>query len=1178
MTQLPNFDLIEKIYLDYEIANNIFKELLHQFQVIFKLRPHPREIEVVIAEAPPDIEFNIFNFGIFKERNCLIIRKDKETLQFLPFIFIREIFRYFIDDDLRENISINLALNQMVITLLTNHPKINEWKSKIREEIEKFSRIHSGVDYLTNFDRLNRFFNIKVFNFEPNPFQFFIEYLNDHPQLVKDKFNTFNYIFLKNYKEKVLSLMISNPFVETLYSIIYIFFNTKNYTNLLQYKEHFKSFKEQGLLLTELSLRKFTENMNLIKKTSISPSYMVNWGAINIEVIIFVMKFNPLLGFDKIKKILRNFPFINSPKMSLEGFTITTIGFIILPMDYLNDCLEFMEYLKKKNYLIDYSCFSRINQIHNINLNYFKEDFVSQIIPNPSYKKYKKKLEISFEFNYTEQYNDENLSILDFLILDRIRWYSFSGLGFERREESIKTLKSDLFNEIISQRSFISRLKANLRALFKEKDLRKEVINVIINHIESGFFILKEKLEIYLDVIKNLNTIILKENIQEYGELVSYLQKNHPSVNLEQNLIFINNSQEIQSILEEIFQDFFISKPNYSLKVQIFKYCDTILDLCSALKLYDLNRIIEIISNEKLAFNIFQAKDKKLEEIFKEYQVKGISSGILDNIIDKFLENNPPIISPILINTIITDKFESDYFQLLVSYFNDIEEYTSKLTFLFPRTIVNKLRNLKTEKYLYFLEISLPSLKKKEKFLFVSFIANFFGKNLIYGKNHLWSGLITGFSARNFYDYEKKNFFYTVDLYKHYTLFFNSSFQKIDRNFNTTKFENWKELWLDGLEIIDIIKNVNDRITKENPIYDLSLLDKLLSFHSNLKENLLNIITFTEKKKSQFFMNYVKSIEFFPCFKAFNLDRTIIYFYCNDLNQINFTSLLQPNFLKIEYPAFIDESLPFLFEYLKSNPSDNCLLDHSLGSENNIREYCEFICKRIHLLFHFELNFTPEGWNYDSINFKEHLQNVLFNDVFSKRIPNPKYYDFKKISQYKLNSTEFLDLSEIFNYQSIDIKSYIGTKKIKTIERIQDLLKKELIFPYIKLKNLGFQECIYIIIPSLDQNLVDVLLKIFGWFNYGFIHEIEGKYFIYGFDEPIEFTHGLMMKIYFPKCELSEFKQLFDMVFEYLQVDHYLILKDFVNGDTLVKNIFEDPDFFKTHHPLRNVKYDGKDV
>ena len=68
-----------------------------------------------------------------------------------------------------------------------------------------------------------------------------------------------------------------------------------------------------------------------------------------------------------------------------------------------------------------------------------------------------------------------------------------------------------------------------------------------------------------------------------------------------------------------------------------------------------------------------------------------------------------------------------------------------------------------------------------------------------------------------------------------------------------------------------------------------------------------------------------------------------------------------------------------------------------------------------------------------------------------------------------------------------------------------------------------------------------------------------------------------MMEIYFPKCELSEFKQLFDLVFEYLEIDYYLILKDFVNGDTLVKNLYEDPNFFDTYHPLRNVKNDGKD-
>ena len=1184
MSQLPDLKIIDVISRDFKNANVIFLDLLHKFQEYLGIKPKIKEFQFFLVDNLADKNVDFYKFGTIQEKKdgLLKIKINKKYLRFLPFIFLREILKCFLEEELRNNISLNLAINQIMMTILSKNPYLNEWKSIIHKNIQQISLEAAGFNFISNFDRLDRFFNEQMLKFNPNPIQFFFQYLIDHPDLVRSKYNSFNFIFFKKYKEKLLNLMTSNPLVESLYSIITIFLEIKNYKNLLQYKKYFQSFKEQGLLKTELSLRKFTENMELIKKTFISPSFLINWRAINIEVIVFVMKFNPILDYTKITKVIKSFPFINSPKVSLEDFSNTIFGYLILPLKYFDDIIKLMEYLKKNNYLIEYSFFSRIYQKQRVNLNYFKEGFTNQIIPNPNYQEYEQKYETKVEFEYTEQSVNENLSILDFLILDRIRWFSFSGLGFERRDESIKILKSDLFDEIISQRSLISNLKVNLKELYKESEIRTEVITLINKYKEGGFFFLKTVLEIYLDVIKDLENIIKNKEIQNCDEINDFLSNYFPSTTIEHNLIFKTNKQQIEFIIKNLFTSYFNSKPVFLRKVKVFKYCSNLLDICSSLKLFDLNILIDILINEKLAFNIFQAKDKILREKYEEYQIQDITSDIFDNSIENYIVNKPPIIAPILINTIITTKFERDYFQLLISNYNEIEKDISKIANIFPRILINKLRDLKTKKNLYHIEISVPALIKKEKNLFISIIFNIFEKNLIYGKNHLWSGFITGFSTRNFYDYENQDFFYTKDLYEQYGKYIESSFQDLNQDFKMVKFENQKILWSDDGDIIKLVKLANNRKARENEIYDHDLLDRLRTFYLNMEEIILRSEEFVKSKKDLFFQNHVKAIKFIPAFQRFNLSKFTTYFYSSDLNQINFKSLLGTNFLKIEYPASIDDSIPFLIDYvLSSNQSDNPILDNILAPENKIREYCGFVIKKTHALFHFEMNFTPEGWDYDSIMFKEHLQNVLFNKEYKFNIPNLKTFQFSDNGEepkYGLSSPEFQDLCEIYDYRSIDIKSYIGTKKVKTVERIQTLLKKELIFPYITLKNLGFQESIYLIIPDLNQDSVNTIIKIFGWFNYGFIYEIEGKYFIYGFDEPVEFTHGLMMKIYFPKCELSEFKQLFDMIFEYLQVDHYLILKDFVNGDTLVKNIHEDPNFFKKHHPLRNVKYDGKDV
>jgi len=86
------------------------------------------------------------------------------------------------------------------------------------------------------------------------------------------------------------------------------------------------------------------------------------------------------------------------------------------------------------------------------------------------------------------------------------------------------------------------------------------------------------------------------------------------------------------------------------------------------------------------------------------------------------------------------------------------------------------------------------------------------------------------------------------------------------------------------------------------------------------------------------------------------------------------------------------------------------------------------------------------------------------------------------------------------------------------------------------------------------------------------LYEIKGENFIYGFKQEIQFPTGLMIKINFPKCEISEFERLFDLIFEYLEVKNYIILNDLVDGSNLVKTIYGGLDFLKSYNPLKNLE------
>jgi hypothetical protein len=52
--------------------------------------------------------------------------------------------------------------------------------------------------------------------------------------------------------------------------------------------------------------------------------------------------------------------------------------------------------------------------------------------------------------------------------------------------------------------------------------------------------------------------------------------------------------------------------------------------------------------------------------------------------------------------------------------------------------------------------------------------------------------------------------------------------------------------------------------------------------------------------------------------------------------------------------------------------------------------------------------------------------------------------------------------------------------------------------------------------------------------------------------------------------------KVFEYVFQFLNVEKYLILTDLVNGEHFVKSVFGDNKIFKTYNPLNNLIWDPK--
>ncbi len=125
------------------------------------------------------------------------------------------------------------------------------------------------------------------------------------------------------------------------------------------------------------------------------------------------------------------------------------------------------------------------------------------------------------------------------------------------------------------------------------------------------------------------------------------------------------------------------------------------------------------------------------------------------------------------------------------------------------------------------------------------------------------------------------------------------------------------------------------------------------------------------------------------------------------------------------------------------------------------------------------------------------------------------------------------------------------------------LIKEGLVFPNTTFKNLGFREKIHFLLLNLEEDMGDTLKEIFQFFNFGYIYDVEGEYYIYGFKKEKKIKKGLMVKLYLPECEMSEILRTLDYVFLYLKVERYLIITDLVDGKNLIKSIYGNTEFLK---------------
>ncbi len=1140
---------------------NIFEYLTNELRSYLRLERINKTIEISIVDNF-DTNKNSINYGVYRvlERGVYRIYLFRKFKNFFPFLLLQSAYFSFIPNNLKNSKFIDYAINQIIEIDLQEFNDISEWRALIREKLV--------IDYF----RFDKLLELNNRNAVKGPIQYFFEYIRKNSYLEFDK--NIPYYLDKIYRGYLFSIsrsIHSDEIAETLRILTDIFYRVNNCESLLDFYKNFKKFKTQGIIQTNLSFRKFKSNLQWINKFShITPTYYFDWKSLNIANIACYIKFNPLLEKSNVDKVINHMPFVAMSKLAVNDFAVEFSALLVVPKIYLKEFSYTLEKMEQRGYFVEQYCFLLEKYYFSLNLNYFRDFYkIGQLIDS-DIKDYQKKYEISFTKKYCINFKKPNLTLLDFLILDRIRFFSYVGVTFSRKTEIANVIKSDWVDFYTNENYMIKELKKRFKILIDFPDLQLSFLNYIKCNQRNGFFYLKSDLEKWINYFQ-----IIEKEVEETGHTFIRFKEFYEK---ENTLKIIEESEIFDSIdssskeFRNLFSLYLNHRENYKEEVKKFKFYYKFFDLCSNLKIFSLILIKQLISNPDILIQIANIKESRLKYLKKTNRIKYATSTSINQRISKLLEKK--IIKPYLIDSLWTDSVASYFPQIILKNTPEVRDTLNKVKSFFPKVYFYEAVDLHKSKEYIFFQFYVPFLNKGEKSLFISVLSNMFKENIISFKRFTWDGFLHTFSRKDFYNFEKKEFFYTKDLYDQYFLYVR---RILGEEINTTqkKITNTEKLWLSNINMKELVNKVNQRAKSEKYDFIPKYIQQLEVFNFNLEKTFYDKQILSNILKEEFSARYIHSIKFFPTFQQFGFGQYLLYLTPFDYNEIDLKLLFSNTFQQVKHNSSIDSSNSLLINYIFPNNEPNkSYLNWLAKSKKNLREYCLFNIKSISQIFHFNTNLNSNGWNLDPNNLKTHIQDILFNLHYKIKSSEVKHFNVGNtvVTDYiKPNSHYFSTLNKIYNWKSIDIKNILDSIDQSLFEEIQVLIKKKLVYPYINLKNLDFREKIYFFLFNLEDDAIDSIKGVFQFFNLAYIYDIEGEYYIHGYKKQRKFKKGLMIKLYLPYCELSEVLRTLEYIFQYLNVERYLILTDLVEGKNLLKNIFGKTDFLKHYNPLKNL-------
>lgn len=1168
----PKFERLKKLEI-FEAENSlnlIFSDLINDLTAhlnIDLVNSIYKIYYVKDIERFDETNSRLYSFGVSRsiEKGEYVIKLFKNYKNFFPFFLLQSAYFLFIPDEQKDTKYVNYAINQFIEYDLQEFDFIEEWKSFVKEKY-------------TNYEfRFDKFLELQDNKLSESPKHFFFEYIRRYPNLDFD--DNLYFIFDKMYQEflfKISNNMVNDEITETLRILIQIFYKLKNCDSLKAYFEFFKKLKNQRKIQTNLSFRSFRKNLRWINKfTYVTPTYYYSWKAMNIAVIPCYFKFNPLIDKKKIDLIIREIPFLLMPNLSIDNFSVELSSYFVIPRVYLKDLIKFMEKLENEGILTEKILSSTLSYTYSLNLNYFREFHKIGKMINLKNKDYSKDYECEFNHIYNDKFIKPNFDLLEFLILERLRFFSYYGVSLSRSREISNLIKSNYDNFRSKYEKIILELERSLEILLNSPDIQKDFANFLDRNQNLGFFYIKNELEkwkYYLELIES------EENgsISSLFNFIEDYRKKTTLHSLENSQLFDRVDTNSYSF-KNLYLDYYNSRMKYEKEAEKLRFYQKFISLCSELKIFQIHTIKEIISDTHILCQLIQSKKISFKNITSEFEKQVITNTTINQKIESFLNKEPQLINPYLIDSIWTESV-SNYFPIMILKNSpEVKKYLKKIKLYLPKLYYYETIDLFDNQELIFLFLYLPYLNNKEKVTFISFLKRIFKENIIKFKRYPWNGLLRAFSRIDFYDFDKKFFFYSEDLFPQYFIYIKgvlgTQFPSINEKSNIQM-----NIWSMNKTILNLIQNVNKRVNSEESVIKLKDVQKLSHFHLNLEKYFLNKKEYENIKQEVFFKKFIKAIKVLPIFSNFGLSQYFLYINPFNFDDIDHKLLLSNTFQQVKYNASIGGSNSLFIKYIFPNDDPNKSYLNWLRGQYKLKEYCLFKIESMSQILHFNNNFSSNGWSLDSNSFKSYVQSIIFNPNYETQISEVKKFDIDIVGAdyYTPDSKHYKSLLEIYNWHSIDIRKKIPFLNQSSFEKIHFLINNRIVYPYLKLKNLVFRERIYFFLINIKNNAITMLKTLFQYFNLVFIYEIKGEYYIHGFDDKKAIANGLLVKLYLPECELAEFLRIFEYIFQFLEVEKYIILTDLVNGDEFVKSIFGDNKIFETYNPLNNLIWDSK--